>query len=472
MKILLINPCLRPSSPKRILPVGLACIATALDRAGFDADILDIDLHRFGDDEIVKALSEHDYDVVGLGTIVSSYSIVKKLCRQVKEVLPKTFLVVGNTVATSIPDLLLSCIPEVDAAVLGEGDETIVDIVSCMVENRPWQLVPGVAFRNEGKTILSERRPPIRQIVDIPFPRYELFDIEKYLQASHLVVSDAVPLPSSDVRTLPVNTARGCPFNCTFCSHAFKGHGYRYYPFKNVIEFFKELRLAHGVNYLSFWDELTLMSRRRTEELCTAIESANEHFYWPISPRGDLFSEKDTDLLKRCKDLGAVSIGGALESASPTILRAMNKTPHPDDYAERFIEQMRTARKVGLRIQTSLVFGYPQETQETIAATLEVCRQAGVYPSAGFLLPLPMSPMYTYSRDHGLIPDEEAYLLAIEDRQDLHLNLTQMSDRELVDTVTSGLVDLKRDLGVYLGDDQVLKTETYRSAGRETNSGE
>ncbi len=134
---------------------------------------------------------------------------------------------------------------------------------------------------------------------------------------------------------------------------------------------------------------------------------------------------------------------------------------------QRYIEQCNTAWEAGLAPQTSVVFGYPQETKETIQQTFEVCRQAKCWPSTGFVLPLPGAAIYQIARDRGLIEaDEEQYLLRIGDRQDLHVNMTQMPDDELVGRVTDGLVNLKNQLGIPLSDDQVIKSVTYKAAKR------
>jgi radical SAM superfamily enzyme YgiQ (UPF0313 family) len=461
-RILLINVCMRYDVPLSCPPVGLACIATALRDAGFPAAILDVDLHRLTDSQIAEHLEQTEYDIVGLGNIISGYRHTKRLCRIVKSVQPRALMVVGNTVA-SIPEKLLAWNPEIDVAVIGEGDSTIVDLVTAWRDGRDLAEVPGIALRRDGKTVRTSPRACIPRMEDIPFPDYTLFEIEKYLEMSWRFVPEPHPIPRERMLSLPVNTARGCPFDCSFCHHAFKACPYRYYPFDQVIGFFKGLQDRYGVMYLNFWDELTLLTKARTVELCDALERHGCEAYWPVAPRGNLFGTGDLDLLKRCKSLGATTIGGALESASPEILASMNKKIT----ADQFVEQMRTARRAGLTPNTSVVFGYPQETPETIALTLKTCERAGVYPSAGYVLPLPNTPIYNLARSRGLIEeDEEQYLLRIADRQDLHVNLTSMPDEQLIETVTKGLIRLKDALGIPLSDQEVIKTSFYRAARR------
>lgn len=463
MRILLINICLRYDVPKRIIPVGLACIATAIKEAGFKPDILDIDLYRYNDNEVDEFLKKNcDYDIVGFGNISSGYKYTKKLARQVKEAMPGAVLVVGNTVASSMPRLLLECVSEVDIAVIGEGDRTIVEIIEAFETNRKLDQIDGIAYRDGKQINITQRRMVISPIDNIPFPDYSLFEIEKYLSESYKIVSMPVPIEIEKILTLPINTARGCPFNCTFCTNAFKG-SYRCYSFDRVIKYVEYLQAKYGINYVLFWDELTFSSRERLIELCDAIERANIEFWWTINARADAFCNADLELLERCRSLGALRAGGAIESADENILNAMNKKIS----IKKTIESMNVRRKAGLAVGTSLVFGYPQETRQSIKKTFTLCEELRIYPSAGFLLPLPGTQIYEYAVQNGFIKNEEEYLLKIGDRQDLHINLTKMSDEELFNSVKKGLIHLKNKLMIPLTDDDVIKTGVYQQVTKK-----
>ena len=152
--------------------------------------------------------------------------------------------------------------------------------------------------------------------------------------------------------------------------------------------------------------------------------------------------------------------GFSLESSNPEILKMMNKHIIVEDFA-------RTSRlfyQAGIVPQTSLVIGYPTETPDTIRDTFQVCEECKIYPSAGYLLPQPGSVMYDYAREHGFIPDEEAYLLAMGDRQDLRLNMTKMTDEEMERATEEGLSKCNTDLAIGLDKEHLLKTQYYRKA--------
>jgi anaerobic magnesium-protoporphyrin IX monomethyl ester cyclase len=121
LKILIINVALRPNSPIKYFPIGLGYIATAIKNAGYDFDLLDIDAHRYSGEYVEKFIRRSHYDIICMGCIVTGYKIIKELTLLIRTYQPHAKIVVGNSVATSIPEILLTR-TESDIAILGEGD--------------------------------------------------------------------------------------------------------------------------------------------------------------------------------------------------------------------------------------------------------------------------------------------------------------------------------------------------------------
>lgn len=459
MNILLINVSLRPASPIKLFPVGLGYIATAIKNAGFDFDLLDIDAHRFSDQEVDALIKKKKFDVVAMGCIVTGYKIVKSLAATIREAHPFAKIIAGNSVATSIVATLLAR-TEVDIAVMGEGDETIVDLLQAIRETRSLGTVRGICFKKDGKIIETPPRPYIKDISSIPSPDFSLFDIEIYIENSQHYANDPTPIPREKIRALPVNTARGCLARCTFCYHNFKGIPYRYRSADSIVGDIKFLMEKYSLNYIYFWDELTFFSRKQTMTLIQKILDEDLHFYWDANCRADLFNkEEDIEIMRKMKQAGCLAIAYSLESADLGILKAMDKHITP----EQFSRQTALFHKAGLPTYTSLVLGYPQETPETITKTYQCCIENRIYPSTGYLLPQPGSVMFDYAMEHGYVTDEEDYLLRLGDRQDLRLNMTKMSDSEFQNCVIEELKRCNEELKTGLKVDELLKTQYYRS---------
>jgi anaerobic magnesium-protoporphyrin IX monomethyl ester cyclase len=476
MKILFINPCLRPTAPHRYLPVGLGYVLTAAEEAGFDFDLLDIDIDALSDRKVEEHIIRHRYDVVMAGSIVTHYKWMKWFIGMVKEHQPHCTVVVGNSVASSIPEVILHH-TKTDVVVLGEGDVTVVELLRALSEDKSLgeaiepevpishhngslpatirgQGVEGIVFRDsKGRLVNNGRRKAVKKIDDLPFPNWDLFDVERYIQMARSTAHDTVNYPAEAARVMPVNTARGCVFKCSFCHYVFWDDPYRHRSPENVIAEIRRNQQKYGANYINFWDELSFHKIQPAMKFVDALIAADLGIHFTASIRTDLLgcAEDSFDLrvtlAEKMKKAGCLAVGYSLESSNEEILVAMNKRVK----GEYFDEQVRILRKVGIISNTSIIFGYPQETRETIQETLESCRRAKVYPSPGFLLPMPSTGMWNHAVENGFITDIDQYLVNITERQDFTVNMTKMSDQELKDVANAELAKLADDLGLNLG---------------------
>ena len=457
MKTLLINICLRPTSEKAIFPIGLACIATAMKNNGFDFEIYDLDVLRPSDEEIEEKIKNTEFDVVALGCLVSGYRHVKKLTEVIKKY-HDVPIVIGNSVAASIPKTLMDK-TKVDVGVVAEGDETIIELLAAIRDKTPLEDVKGIFFRKNGETFFTERREVIQNIDDLPILDYDLFDMDVYLDKCKYLVPEPYPVEFEKLVALPLNTSRGCPFQCTFCYHIFKGRKFRNRTIEHIGKEIKFLQEKYGVNYLMLSDELSFYSKERVKEFADYLIENDIKLFWDANCRAGLFKDtpEDLELVKRLRQSGCMYLGYSLESGAEEILKAMKKYISVKD----FVDQTIVLKKGGIIPLTSLVIGYPQETPETIKKTFDVCESCGIYPSVGYLLPQPDTPMYTYALEKGLIKDEEEYLLMMGDRQDFTLNFTQMKQEEMERLVEDRLRNLSKKLKIDLHEHNLIKTGHY-----------
>jgi len=442
MKTLLINISLRPNSEQLYLPIGLGYIATAIEKAGFDFDILDIDGNRYSDMEIENYLAGHNYDAIAFGCIVTGYKKIKYISHLIKKY-QTCPIICGNSVASSIPEILLHN-TEVDIAVIGEGDLTIIELLKAIEENKSIENIDGIAFLKNNKVRYTNPRKPIENLDDIPFINWDLFDIETYITKMQV----REPKPEGIIRPMVLNTARGCPYKCTFCYHCFKNYKYRVRSPESICKEIKLLKNKYGINYVSFFDDLTFYSANQCEKFVDTIIEENLGIYWTGSCTANLFKEKHLNIIQKMKASGCVAVGFALESADKNILKDMNKPITVDN----FNQQTKLFHKSGIPTSTSLVIGYPKETKETLKKTFDCCYKNGLYPSVGYILPQPGSPIYNYAIKKKLIRSEEEYLLSIGDRQDFSINFTDMKQEEIEGIVKNHLMRISNKLNLRFED--------------------
>lgn len=465
LRILFVNPNLRPGNATgKLLPVGLAYVMTVFKNAGLDYDLLDICLHDFTDEYVEAYFQEHSYDVVMLGSIVTHYKWMKWFVHMVKEQQPGCKIIVGNSVAGSIPSIWMDNTPT-DYVVTGEGEWAALDIIQHLETGSPPEDILGITFRASDNSIIQNEKRPAVNVEDIPMIRWEDFDVAGYItfQESNPI---GVPVDFANgdkIRTMPVSTARGCVFKCTFCHYVYWDDPYRHRRPEDILAECERNIDMYGANFIEFWDDLTFHSIRSAEKLVDAILESDVQFLWNAAIRADLFGnrkieeERRISVAKKFRDSGCVNVGFSLESGNEEILKMMDKRVSVGD----FDESVRILRLAGIAIDTSVVFGYPTETPETIQETFDQCARNELYPSVGVLLPLPYTEMYEYAKEHGYITDEDAYLTGITERQDICLNMTQMNDEKLLGLLKDGLEILNDQLD--LGLDDLIRTGGERN---------
>ena len=160
------------------------------------------------------------------------------------------------------------------------------------------------------------------------------------------------------------------------------------------------------------------------------------------------------------KESGCYQCGFSLESGNKQILEMMNKKIDVD----AFYTTVYVLREAGIIVDTSVIFGYPTETKETIQETFDQCFKAGIYPSIGFLLPLPYTVMYDYAKANGFITDEDKYLESITERQDICVNMTKMSEEEVMSAIKKGAKKLNDALELGLNEETYIKSKGYQNS--------
>ena len=190
MKLLFINPSLRPGSSHLFLPVGLAYVMTYVKKKGFDFDLLDVDAGNLSDKEVENYIKENQYDVICMGSIVTHYKWMKWCINMIKSHQPSCKLIVGNSLGGSIPEVLFKT-TKVDITVYGEAEVTMAELLSAIKNNlslgkplEPLQEInhpnkgypstvkgegiKGIIFRHKDLVVNNGKRKAVKNIDEFP----------------------------------------------------------------------------------------------------------------------------------------------------------------------------------------------------------------------------------------------------------------------------------------------------------------
>jgi radical SAM superfamily enzyme YgiQ (UPF0313 family) len=462
LKLLFVKPTLRPHHYSKVLPVGMASVMTYFEKNGYKFTLLDTDINEYDDAYVENYLKNNHSDFILTGTIVTHYKWIKWFVNMAKNYQPNSKVIVGNSVASSIPELFLQK-TKADIVVIGEGEISAYEAVEAVRLSKDLKSVEGIAFRDMKGNIVINPPRKAANINDLPIINWDHFDVERYIvQPVNHMDHD---VPPEEMRTMPVITARGCAFKCSFCHYVFWNDPYRNRSPESVIAEIKQLQEKYDARYINFWDDLSFASAIQMEKMCDKILESGLKFKWMASVRVDLFSranlsyEESIRIAKKMKQAGCYSCGFALESGNQEILEMMNKKID----ANAFYTTVDILRSAEIICQTTVLFGYPIETKETIKQTFDQCLKAGIYPSIGFLMPLPATGMYDYAKQNGFITDEDRYLESITERQDINLNMTKMTDEEIMSEIKAGAAKLNEMLDMGLTEDTYIRSKGYKN---------
>ncbi len=379
MKILLINPpqTFYPGSepPAGNLPLGLMYIAAMLTKAGYPTEILDAFMadslpQKNGEtlsvgmpfDQIKLEIERRKPDILGIsGPFTCQIENSVKVSDMAKQVNPKILTVVGGPHVTTVPVGFLEEAKSVDIAVVGEGEFIMPELAAFFEGKKALDEILGIAFRQDGKIKLNPSRDFIKNLDDLPYPAYDLVDMEKYLNSN-------MGYRSFRKRAISMITSRGCPFNCCFCSvHLHMGRGFRANSANYVLNHIEYVVEKFGVKNIFFEDDNLTLDLARFEAICDGLIAKKIKIGWE-TPNGVRADCLNLNLLKKMKKSGCKSVFFGVESGDQQILD--NVICKSLDL-NRVVEVAKICKDIDLKTGAFYIIGFPGEKKENMQKTVD-----------------------------------------------------------------------------------------------------
>jgi len=382
-------------------PLGLAYVSASLKKEGFEVTCLNLNHHSGNLSQLLRdTIIENHIDVFCTGGLSVHYFKIKQLFDIVKGISEKIITIAGGGLISSEPELMLQNM-KADIGVIGEGEQTIIELADAIQHGKKVDQIKGIIYRDSsGKIVKTDKRSPIKNLDSIPYPDYEGFEIEKYLDMQ-LPNNKHFFYPFDRPRLIPVVSSRSCPFNCTFCYHPL-GKQYRQ---RSLDRFFGEIEYLvkqYNINSLVILDELFSINPVRAKEFSEKMESYK--LKWVAQFRVD---QVNIDILERFKKSGLFYIRYGLESDSDIILKSMNKKTCIRDIEKALL----ITREMKIGIQGNFLFGDPRETLETANETLEWWKKHHFYNiNLSQVIPFPGSKIYYYCLEKKIIKSRIEYI--------------------------------------------------------------
>ncbi|MBF0383559.1 MAG: tetratricopeptide repeat protein [Magnetococcales bacterium] len=318
---------------------GLLSIAAQILHSG--KKVLVVNLSTFSWKSIVGFIQRIDIDLVGITCMTHNYRSVPLLSKLIKDTHPKAHVVVGGEHSTTLPKEMLKYCPDIDTVVIGEGENTFLEIIDCLEKGQPVQNIAGTGWRDGDKVKIISKREKISDL-------NTLASAHNYFPINYLL------------------TSRGCPFSCTFCSSsATWGRKIRRNSMDYTMELLEKIVLERKITQVRINDDTLTASRSKALAFCDEIIARKLNFFWVCNTRADCLNE---DMLRAMRLAGCKRIYMGVESGSPAILETINKGVGPD----RVIDVTKSAAKYGIEVFYYMIAGNRNETLETFGESVKL----------------------------------------------------------------------------------------------------
>ena len=368
-------------------PLGLASMAAYLKSQNIVCAIVDCFAHPDSDRLIRDYLQAEKPAFIGLSCTTSSFLDGCRIARLAKKNLPDILSVFGGPHVSALKQKVLMDFPEVDFAVVGEGEKTLMDLVQSA--GKELGTIQGVVYRTGADEIeFNGYRNKVIDLDDLPFPAYEM--IEGFPAAYSLPIFNYPKAPNTSCIS-----SRGCPYRCSYCDRSVFRRTYRYNSAEYLYDHLHHLKDRFGIKHINFYDDQFTFNRQRVEDFTRLMIAQPLGMTFNCAVRAEHI---DRDLLERLKAAGCWMISLGIETGDEDLLAQHRQNPDLTMMAEK-IHQI---KKAGIRTKGLLMMGLPGETEASIKKSMDYVFSL---PLDDFNLskftPFPGSPLYKKIYEFG-----------------------------------------------------------------------
>jgi anaerobic magnesium-protoporphyrin IX monomethyl ester cyclase len=415
MKILLIAPSIRNSllgglndgMPKSISKnfgvyphLGICYIAAVLRKNNFKVEIIDLNVERFSNHELIDMIQNTNPDLIGISNMTFTFLQALDLARQIKLNLSIPIIFGGNHVSIYPREVIShDCI---DIGIIGEGEVTFLEIANFLKDKRlkdsylDLEKIKGIVFKTGERIVVTQPREFISNLDELPFPAVDLLKFKKYYGCNL-----AMPY-------MTMVTARGCPYDCSFCSKYPWGQQVRYNSAKRVVDEIEYLVKGMGIRAIDFFDDTFIFKKSRVEEMSDLIGERKIGFEFGITTRVNTVNK---EILRKLKLMGCKTIAYGVESGDPGVLERIDKNITTEQIKAAF----QWTEEAGINTVGFFMVGNPLETEKEIKNTIRLIKDINAdYFIANALVPYPGSRLYEDMLKNGEMKEDYWRKLTLE----------------------------------------------------------
>lgn len=368
--------------------MGLLYLASVVRKNGCKTGVVEASSLNLSYGETVRQILSLSPDYVGITATTVSIFHAAKLAKKIKERNKDIKVIIGGPHLTAVPKETMELFSNLDFAVVGEGEETIVELLNSLTNKGTIEGVGSVVYRQNGNIHVTDRRKLIDNLDMLPFPAWDI--LTDFPQGYHPVAIRCRRYPAAHLLT-----SRGCPHKCIFCDTSVFTHKYRAFSSEYILEMIKILYQKYGIREILFEDDVFVIFKKRLIEICEGLLKENLKISWSCLGRANAVKP---DVLKLMKRAGCWQIGFGIESGDQKIL----------DFAHKMItlkqmeQAVRWTKEAGMETKGFFILGFPLETEESIMNTINFSKRIMLDDiSVNLMTPFPGSEIYNIADKYG-----------------------------------------------------------------------
>lgn len=384
------------------MPLGLGYIAAVLENAGYDVSIVDAYVKNLPHEDLAQLIKNARPDIIGISCLSDQRASWFKLIKVIRAIDNAIKIVLGGPHPTLMAHQVVTHFRP-DAVVIGEGEETMLELVRAWEDQGDIHNVNGIAYMNNDEIVFTSPRARIKDLDGLPFPAYHLVDDDYsgwVLLKSIFSVRgiDQVPKYAS------ITTSRGCVGKCGYCSSPLVWKKmWTYRSAKSVVDEMEMLNRQYGVEFIIMTDDIFTVNQKRVMSICEEILRRELKILWGFETAVKFVS---SDLLRLAKQAGCFCVLYGVESASERVLANISKGIKEEEVINAF----RMTKDAGIVSGAFLIAGSPGESEESINQTINLLRKIEpelILPQITMITPC--TKIFEMAKEKGCI--DESYWL-------------------------------------------------------------
>jgi len=373
--------------------LGILYLASVLRKDGYQVSVIDASSLGFSQKELIDKIVVLQPKYLGISATTLSISHAASLADEIKKPLNNTKIIIGGPHLTAIPEETMERFRSFDFGVIGEGEETIKELLQTLEHGRDIADIPGIIFRNNDNLLKTAPRAPINDLDKIPFPAWDL--LVDFPGRYHPPPFRFKRLPAAYIVT-----TRGCPYKCIFCDRSVFGNKCRGHSSEYILELIEHLYKNFGIREILIEDDTFITFKKRLTEVCEGIMASGMKISWSCLGRADAVTP---DILSVMKKAGCWSISYGIETGDAEVMKFIGKLITLDQVEEA----VRLTKKAGIHSKGFFIMGHPKDTNATIKKTIDFALKIPLDDiSVSMMTPFPGSKLYQIASDYGTFDND------------------------------------------------------------------